>query len=348
MEQTSLFAVAPPQTKVQILELFGGIGAPRAALKNLLPQNVKSIDYIEIDQSCVDSYNAMFPPEGYNPQDVRGYNLRPDILFHGSPCQSFSVAGHQGSATKEGGRINRGAGGDKGSGTKSSLMWETCHIIEQMGDWKPLVVCWENVENLLSVYMRHCWEQYCEYMEGLGYTNSMEVLDARHFGVPQSRRRTFTISMLGGKKFDFSLLRKTPMQNIQNYLEDIPLKDVPSHYMVTQPSILAAIGKGNGEIRRATIIRDYCGTITTRQDRTPTNVIDLGEGKYRYLTERECWRLMGYTDAQFDAARKACPAPEGKMNRTLYRQAGNSIPVPICESIFEVLFSEYGIGRNEV
>ena len=55
MEQTSLFAVAPPQTKVQILELFGGIGAPRAALKNLLPQNVKSIDYIEIDHSCVDS-----------------------------------------------------------------------------------------------------------------------------------------------------------------------------------------------------------------------------------------------------------------------------------------------------
>lgn len=62
-----------------------------------------------------------------------GWNLKPDILIHGSPCQDMSIAGHQGKAKAEDGRINRGKGADQGSGTRSSLMWETIHIIEQMG-----------------------------------------------------------------------------------------------------------------------------------------------------------------------------------------------------------------------
>ena len=46
------------EQKLQILELFGGIGSPRVALKNLgVP--VKSIDYVEIDEKAVRSYNAM-------------------------------------------------------------------------------------------------------------------------------------------------------------------------------------------------------------------------------------------------------------------------------------------------
>lgn len=44
---------------VQILELFGGIGSPRCALRNLnIP--TKAIDYVEIDENAVRSYNAMF------------------------------------------------------------------------------------------------------------------------------------------------------------------------------------------------------------------------------------------------------------------------------------------------
>ena len=109
---------------IQILELFGGIGSPRCALRNIgIP--VKAIDYVEIDEKAVRSYNAMFADElPYKTQSVVGWNLKPDILIHGSPCQDFSIAGHQGKATAEAGRINRGKGADKGSGTRSSLMWE--------------------------------------------------------------------------------------------------------------------------------------------------------------------------------------------------------------------------------
>ena len=43
---------------VKILELFGGIGSPRCALRNIgIP--VKSIDYVEIDEKAVRSYNAI-------------------------------------------------------------------------------------------------------------------------------------------------------------------------------------------------------------------------------------------------------------------------------------------------
>lgn len=87
---------------IQILELFGGIGSPRCALRNLnIP--TKAIDYVEINEKAVQSYNSMFREElAYKTQTVVGWNLKPDILIHGSPCQDMSIAGHQGKATGEG------------------------------------------------------------------------------------------------------------------------------------------------------------------------------------------------------------------------------------------------------
>lgn len=66
----------------------------------------------------------------------------------------------------------------------------------------------------------------------------------------------------------------------------------------------------------------------------PTKVIDCGSGRYRYLTERECWRLQGYTDSDFENAKKV-QKRNGRYYMELYKQAGNSIPVPIFESIFK-------------
>ena len=66
---------------VKILELFGGIGSPRVALRNLgVP--TKAIDYVEIDQQAVNSYNAMFADElPYKTQTVVDWNLKPDNTF---------------------------------------------------------------------------------------------------------------------------------------------------------------------------------------------------------------------------------------------------------------------------
>ena len=142
---------------IQILELFGGIGSPRCALRNLnIP--TKAIDYVEINEKAVRSYNSMFREElAYKTQTVVGWNLKPDILIHGSPCQDMSIAGHQGKATGEG-RINRGKGSDEGSGTRSSIMWETIHIIENMMNVSALFGenaapdkrCGEGIVNILK------------------------------------------------------------------------------------------------------------------------------------------------------------------------------------------------------
>ena len=313
---------------VQILELFGGIGSPRCALRNLnIP--TKAIDYVEIDEKAVRSYNSMFADElEYKTQTVVGWNLKPDILIHGSPCQDFSIAGKQ-------------RGEDEGSETRSSLMWETIHIIDQMGEWKPKYVIWENVRNVKSKHMIANFIRYQKEMERMGYTNSFEVLDAREFGLPQARERVFTVSVLGEEKFGFDDLIRTPMKDIHDFLEDN--ESVPEVYDVTQPSVYNVIGEKG--IKRATVIQDYAFTITTRQDRTPAQVIDCGNGRYRYLTELECWRLQGYTDRDFEAA-KAVQKKKGRYYTALYNQAGNSIAVPIFESIFrKIILGEK--RRNE-
>jgi DNA (cytosine-5)-methyltransferase 1 len=302
--------------QLQILELFGGIGSPRIALRNIgVP--VKAIDYVEIDEKAVRSYNAMFADElSYKTQSVIGWNLKPDILVHGSPCQDFSIAGQQ-------------KGANEGSETRSSLMWETIHIVQNMGEWKPQYVIWENVKNVLSKHMKINFDRYISEMENMGYANNYEILDARDFGLPQKRERVFTISSLNGEKFNFKDLIRTPMKNISDYL--LCNDEVPKVYDVTQPSVYNVIGHAG--IKRATVIKDYVYTITTRQDRTPAQVIDCGNGRYRYLTELECWRLQGYYDEDYEKAR-AVQEKVGRFCMPLYKQAGNSIAVPIFESIF--------------
>ena len=105
--------------RIKLLELFGGIGAIRKAFINLkIPHEV--IDYVEIDKACVKSYNALYG-EAFSPNSVTDYhapNIKIDILMHGSPCQDFS-------------RVGEKRGGKKGSGTKSSLLFETIQLLKK-------------------------------------------------------------------------------------------------------------------------------------------------------------------------------------------------------------------------
>lgn len=55
--------------------------------------------------------------------------------------------------------------------------------------------------------------------------------------------------------------------------------------------------------------------------------------RIRKLTPKECWRLMGFDDEDFDKASKICS------NAQLYKQAGNSIVVNVMEEIFKELFN---------
>ena len=54
--------------------------------------------------------------------------------------------------------------------------------------------------------------------------------------------------------------------------------------------------------------------------------------RIRKLTPRECWRLMGFSDEDFDKAKAA-----GISDTQLYKQAGNSIVVDVLMAIFKEL-----------
>lgn len=169
----------PKNEHIKILELFGGIGACSKALERLGIE-YEIADYVEIDKYAVKSFNAIHNTN-FEPQDITQYDkdIEVDLIMHGSPCQDFSLAGLQ-------------AGGDKGSGTRSSLMYETIRIVQKL---KPKYVVWENVKNLLSKKHRHNFDSYLEIMESLGYKNYYQVLNAKDYGIPQNRERVFTISI---------------------------------------------------------------------------------------------------------------------------------------------------------
>ena len=158
---------------LRVLELFGGIGACTKALERLhIPHEI--VDYVEIDKYAVKSYNAIHGTN-FEPQDITEWDkdINVDLIMHGSPCQDFSIAGKL-------------AGGDKGSGTRSSLMYETLRIVKKL---KPKYVIWENVKNLLGERNRHNFDNYLEEMERLGYKNYYQVLNAKDYGIPQNRER---------------------------------------------------------------------------------------------------------------------------------------------------------------
>ena len=172
---------------VRVLELFAGIGACSKALTRLGIEH-EIVDAIEIDKYAVQSFNAIHGTN-FEPQDITQWDkdIKVDLIMHGSPCQDFSVAG-----------LNKG--GDKGSGTRSSLMYETLRIVEKL---KPKYVIWENVKNLLSKKHRHNFDAYIEAMDKLGYHSQYQVLNAKDFGVPQNRERVFTVSIRNDLNIDF-------------------------------------------------------------------------------------------------------------------------------------------------
>lgn len=118
---------------LKVLEAFGGIGAPRRALENC-GYNIKSIDYIEILPYAVMAYNQIFEC-GPRPQDIRIWNMSPDVVIHGSPCQDFSNEGKN--------NINTG---------RSILFERMLQILDPFPcdghpelTRQPKVVIWENV-----------------------------------------------------------------------------------------------------------------------------------------------------------------------------------------------------------
>ena len=235
---------------LKVLELFSGIGACSKALTNLGIEH-EIVDSVEIDKYAVQSFNAVHGTN-FEPQDITKWDkdIEADLIMHGSPCQDFSVAG-----------LNKG--GDKGSGTRSSLMYETLRIVEKI---KPKYAIWENVKNLLSKKHCHNFDAYLEAMEKLGYHSQYQVLNAKDFGVPQNRERVFTVSIRNDLSVDFKFPEP---QELTIRLKDVLEPQVDEKYYLSDEQTkrlkMTAYNTGSEKVRvqntdgeaRTLCARDY-------------------------------------------------------------------------------------------
>ena len=269
---------------LRVLELFAGIGACSKALTNLGIEH-EIVDAVEIDKYAVKSFNAIHGTN-FEPQDITKWDkdIECDLIMHGSPCQDFSVAG-------------KNAGGDKDSGTRSSLMYETLRIVEKV---KPKVVIWENVKNLLSKKHRHNFDAYIKAMYDMGYNSYWQVLNAKDYGIPQNRERVFTISLATGWPGEFIF---PPKQELTKKLKDVLEDDVDEQYYLSdeqaasfRASTAKARAKGNG-FKFEPIERESQGG-----NREPKIVASRGRGEHnmQHLEPRKDGLTNTITSVQKD------------------------------------------------
>ena len=236
---------------MDLIELFGGIGACTKALKNI-GMNVDVVDYVEIDKYAVKSYNAI-NGTNFEPQDIKEWNkdINVDLIMHGSPCQDFSIAGKQ-------------AGGDLGSGTRSSLLYETIRIV---GKLRPKYVVWENVKNLLSKKHKHNFDNYIGTMNILGYNSYYQVLNAKDYGIPQNRERIYTVSIR--KDIDNGNFKFPEKEELKIRLKDILENEVDEKYYLSDDKV-SKIEKSNFIQEKKRIQdKEYSDTILARDYKDP-------------------------------------------------------------------------------
>ncbi|HEM4927512.1 TPA: DNA (cytosine-5-)-methyltransferase [Streptococcus suis] len=283
-----------------------------------------------------------------------------DILTYSFPCQDLSVSGHW---------HNNTGGIDRDAQNRSTLLWQIERILKEYEASEkelPKFLLMENVSNILSKRHIDNFREWQGFLEDLNYVNQVYTLDARDFGVPQTRKRTFMISVLANNLENKKAIEDYFSQNnLENYkskvmhkldeylkldysqekyrleaLDSTPMFTDSRKKIFEQNIILAEGDKVFNNL--------YAKTVTTKQDRHPNSglVAYSAEGiltdknkKYRNLTPRECFLLMGFDESHFDALMENNFISKGNQKflstSKLVKMAGNSIVVPILEKIFE-------------
>ena len=316
--------------KLRIVELFAGIGAQAMALEQLGIPFESTV--CEIDRNAYASYCAI---HGDTPNlgDITKVEHLPDcdLMTYSFPCQDLSVAGKR-------------RGMSEGSGTRSSLLWEVSRLLMDAieREREPEYLLMENVDAILFKANISDFERWVSMLSDMGYTSSYAVMNAKDYGVPQSRSRCFMVSRRNGWRFRFP--KPCPDGRV---LKDILEDDVPEEYYLSDEKVATYerhrrrhLDKGDGFGWRPAEPIGIAFTIGTKPDRPNQNFIIMSgqepkNVRIRNLTPRECWRLMGFPDWAYDRAKAV---PMGKTG--LYKQAGNSIAVPCLVAIFRGMFIE--------
>ncbi len=247
------------------------------------------------------------------------------ILTGGFPCQPFSVAGYR-----------RGFEDERGN-----VFWEILRLIDELN---PEVVFLENVKNLRQHDEGRTFKTIESALKGEisspegvrlrhGYSVKTAVLNSKDFGIPQNRERIYIVAFrdhIRASRFsfpqgvDFAKGNEWPLDGVsaQKYFYQADSHLYPKLVgEVTSPGTFYQWRRQYVRANKSNL----CPTLTANMGMGGHNVpIVLDGGKIRKLTPRECFRLMGY---------EGISIPEELSDSRLYKQAGNSVVVPVVESI---------------
>ena len=127
------------------------------------------------------------------------------ILTYSFPCQDLSLAG-------------KGKGMAKDSGTRSGLLWEVERLLNECTEL-PQILLMENVTQVHGSKNREHFDEWIRFLESKGYSNFWQDLNAKNFGIPQNRNRTFMVSALGDYTYNFP--QEFPLKlRLKDMLED--------------------------------------------------------------------------------------------------------------------------------
>ncbi len=349
------------QTKpIRLIELFAGYGSQAMALRNI-GADFETHKVVEFDKYAIASYNAI---HGTNEvvtdvTQVTGWDLDIDdtdeftyLLTYSFPCTDLSLAGEQ-------------KGMSRGSGTRSGLLWEVERLLEEIDDL-PQVLVMETVPQVIGKKNMPDFKEWLAYLESRGYKNYYKILNSMDYGVAQSRKRCFMVSLLGDYDFEFP----EPFEleyTIKDYLEENPSAEC--YCSDKQKALIhARMPNGSYKYNYASNVfphsnKNVAGTITTRAGQRPSdnfiitnggifdpqvgevvdedrNIIPIEDVIMRKLTPKECGRLMGVRDEDVDKMMSV------NSNAQCYKQFGNSIVVDVLEYLFKNIIESLERGGD--
>ena len=296
---------------LKYISLFSGIGAFEKALFNIgVPYEL--INYCEIDKYASKAYSLIHHiPESKNLWDITKVDETAlpsdvDLITYGFPCQDISIAGKK-----------QGFVSEDGKKTRSGLFFDALRIIEHC---KPKVAIAENVKNLTSKNMKGIFDIVLNSLDEAGYNCYWKVMNAADYGIPQSRERVIIVSIR--KDIDNGSFQFPDPIPLTCCLADMLEDNVPEAFYLSE---------------------DKTRSVISHNDKHPGHIADRGgrevkiedNGRYRKLTPKEYFRLMGFTDSDYEVL-----ASNGISKTQIYKMAGNSIAVTMLEHLFRKLYPD--------
>lgn len=241
------YKIAKP---VRLIELFAGIGSQAKALE-LLGVDFEHWKVCEFDDYAMKSYNAVHNTN-FKTSDIQ--NLTASdleikdkdkyeyIMTYSYPCTDISIAGKK-------------EGMERNSGTRSSLLWEVERLLKECGDNKPQILLMENVRECHNGKNAPLFFEWTSFLRSIGYKNFYTDMDAKNYGIPQTRKRCFMLSILDENAY-YEFPQACGLNySVKEFLED----KVDKKYYVKEETALPLIKKMEKECPSATIIDDTYG-----------------------------------------------------------------------------------------